>query len=72
MTEDPAGTWTATVDLEAGNEFKVRFDGSWSKNVGKDSALNGDNIKVDESGTYTIVLVDNGDGTYTLTYSLAE
>lgn len=53
------GDWSADVTFEAGQEFKVRFDGDWAHNLGGDlQALtqDGANIKVEESGTYTITL----------------
>ncbi len=67
MTEDPAGTWKATLELKAGDELKVRFEANWDLNVGADGALNGGNVAIAEDGTYVITLVDNGDGTYSLT-----
>ena len=52
-------TYSASLTLDAGAEFKVRFNGSWDYNLGGDvNALTpgGDNIKVEEAGTYTVVL----------------
>ncbi len=67
MTEDPAGTWTATVDFKAGDEFKVRQGLSWDVNFGADGALNGDNIVIDADGTYLVTLVYDGSENATLT-----
>ncbi len=60
MTEDPAGTWTATVDFKAGDEFKVRQGLSWDVNFGVDGVLGGDNIVIDADGTYLVTLVYDG------------
>lgn len=60
MTEDPAGTWTATVDFKAGDEFKVRQGLSWDVNFGADGVLGGDNIVIDADGTYLVTLVYDG------------
>lgn len=56
---DEGKTWTADVTFEAGNEFKVRFNGSWDYNLGGDInalAFDGANVKVDVAGTYTVTL----------------
>ena len=52
------------VELEANAEFKVRQGKSWDVNVGADGVINGDNIKVEEAGTYvvTLTLTLNTDG----------
>ena len=60
MTEDPAGTWTATVEFKAGDEFKVRQGLSWDVNFGVDGAPNGDNVKIEADGTYVVTLVYDG------------
>lgn len=60
MTEDPAGTWTATVDFKAGDEFKVRQGLGWDVNFGVDGVLGGDNIVIDADGTYLVTLVYDG------------
>ena len=60
MTEDPAGTWTATVDFKAGDEFKVRQGLGWDVNFGADGVLGGDNIVIDADGTYLVTLVYDG------------
>jgi len=52
-------TYSVTVDLAADTEFKIRFNGNWDLNLGGDiTALthNGNNIKIQEAGTYHIVL----------------
>ena len=67
MVEDPAGTWTATVEFKAGDEFKVRQGLSWDVNFGVDGVPGGDNVKIEADGTYDVVLVYNADGTATLT-----
>jgi len=59
MTLQSDYTYSASLTLDAGAEFKVRFNGSWDYNLGGDvNALTpgGDNIKVEEAGTYTVVL----------------
>lgn len=68
MTEEPAGTWTATQEFKAGDEFKIRQGASWDVNFGADGALNGDNIVIEADGTYVVTLVyDSAAGTATLT-----
>lgn len=52
-------TYSVTVDLAAGNEFKIRFNSNWDLNLGGDITSlthNGNNIVVQETGTYHIVL----------------
>jgi arabinogalactan oligomer/maltooligosaccharide transport system substrate-binding protein len=61
MTEDPAGTWTATIDFVAGDEFKVRQGLSWDVNFGADGVAGGDNVVIAEDGTYLITLVYDGE-----------
>jgi arabinogalactan oligomer/maltooligosaccharide transport system substrate-binding protein len=61
MTEDPAGTWTATVDFKAGDEFKVRQGLSWDVNFGADGVAGGDNVVIDADGTYLVTLVYDGE-----------
>ena len=67
MTEDPEGTWTATQEFKAGDEFKVRQGLSWDVNFGADGVAGGDNVVIDADGTYLVTLVYNADGTATLT-----
>lgn len=58
-TADKGMTWTGTLDLKAGDEFKVRFNGDWGMNFGGDInhlTLDGSNIKAEEAGTYEITL----------------
>lgn len=52
-------TWTGTIDLAAGDEFKFRANDGWDFNLG--GQLNnlvggGDNLKADEAGKYEITL----------------
>ncbi len=72
MTFDPAtGTWTATLDLTAG-EIKFRANDGWDLNYGDtgvDGILDagGDNISIPEAGTYNITLkLGAPDYTYTI------
>ena len=58
MTEDPAGTWTATVDFKAGDEFKVRQGLAWDVSFGVDGGA--DNVVIDADGTYLVTLVYDG------------
>jgi hypothetical protein len=58
MTETESGSGifqTATLELHAGEEFKVRQGGSWDVNYGT-TGLNGDNFKVEKDGNYIIQL----------------
>ncbi len=72
MTFDPAtGTWTATLDLTAG-EIKFRANDGWDLNYGDTGAdgvldAGGDNISIPEAGTYNITLkLGAPDYTYTI------
>lgn len=60
MTSDENGVvWTGDVTFAAGDEFKIRFNSNWDMNLGgdiKDLTLDGDNIKVEDAGNYTITL----------------
>ena len=60
MEEGPEGTWTATVEFKAGDEFKVRQGLSWDVNFGVDGAPGGDNVKIEADGTYVVTLVYDG------------
>lgn len=51
-------TWTATVDLTAGTEFKVRADGAWDYSWG---AEDGTNLVAEEDGTYLVTIDFSGD-----------
>lgn len=46
-------SWTATVDLSAGDELKVRADGAWDYSWGVEG---GENVKVEEDGTYLVTI----------------
>jgi hypothetical protein len=60
MVFDPETlTYSVTVDLKEGNEFKIRFNNDWNTVLGGDITqltYNGDNISVQKSATYTVVL----------------
>jgi retinol-binding protein 3 len=65
-------TWKITLDLKVG-ELKFRANRNWSINLGgtkddSDLKLNGDNLKVDANGNYTVflMLTEAGDYTYKL------
>ncbi len=61
MVEEPANTWTATVELPANGEFKVRQGYAWTHNFGVDLTDNqGANFKVTEAGSYKIVFSWDG------------
>jgi CubicO group peptidase (beta-lactamase class C family) len=70
MTYDETNkTWKITLDLKAG-EFKFRANNNWNINLGNtkgDGVLkrNGNNLKVDAKGNYTVSLMLNVDGNYT-------
>jgi len=58
--------WTVTLDLDAEGEFKFRANNDWDINIGANGGDNelvddGDNLTVEESGNYTIVLDLNGE-----------
>ena len=62
MTEEPAGTFTSEVlELNAGEEFKVRQGAAWDVNYGAGGVAGGDNIKVETAGKYKVQLVINGE-----------
>ena len=46
------------LQLHAGDEFKVRFDGSWDQNCGEDGQDSA-NIVVEETGTYYVIFDAN-------------
>ena len=57
MTETEANVFVSdTLELKAGNEFKVRQGASWTVNYGADCAPDGANIKVEADGNYTVKL----------------
>lgn len=56
---DNGATWTGTVALAAGDQFKFRFNGNWDYNYGGTAdnlVFNGDNLSVEEAGNYEITL----------------
>jgi len=61
--------WTVTLDLDEDGEIKFRANGAWDLNYGDNDGEgflveDGDNIPVEESGNYTVVL-DLGGEDYT-------
>ena len=66
MTEDPAGTWTSVpIEMQAGNEFKIRQGLAWDNQVGADNVMKTPevepaNIVVEADGTYKVVFVWDG------------
>ena len=61
MTADGENTWISEVlDLEAGQEFKIRQGRSWDVNFGADGAANGANIVVETTGKYKVKFVYDG------------
>lgn len=74
MTFNPStNVWTVSgVSMTAGTGFKFVGDPNWNTNYGVDSkgnmAINGGNIPVAKSGTFTITLdLSHGAGNYTYT-----
>ncbi len=61
MEANGENSWTAEVELKAGDEFKVRADGAWDYSWG-DGA---DNLKCEADGTY-IVTITFADGEVTV------
>ena len=70
MTEVEPGIWKSEkLELKAGEEFKVRANGSWDVNLGVDDGVatpGGSNVKVEADGTYVVTLNLNDN---TLTYA---
>lgn len=71
MTYDAAtGVWTLTTNLSVGGEMKFRANNDWAINYGDRGAdglldFDGDNIQVEEAGSYTITLdLSKGAGNY--------
>ncbi len=70
MTYNEASkTWKITLNLKAG-EFKFRANSSWNINLGDSDGdgvlkLNGNNLKVNANGNYTVSLILNVAGNYT-------
>ncbi len=60
MTEQEDGTWKSNeaYTMDAGVEFKCRQGKNWDVSIGN----GGENFKVEEAGTYYIVLTLNEDG----------
>lgn len=73
MTYDNvSGTWSVTVDLVGGQEYKFRANNAWDINLGdsgNDGSLEygGDNIPLAESGNYTVTLDLSQPRAYTYT-----
>ena len=53
MTAGENNTWTAEVELKAGDEFKVRADMAWDNSWG---AADGSNLVAAEDGTYVVTI----------------
>ncbi len=58
MVADGIYRWTAEVDLNAGDEFKVRADHAWSYSWG---AEDGGNLVAEEAGTYAVTIAFEGE-----------
>ena len=57
MTETEAGVFVSeTLELHAGEEFKVRQGASWDLNYGDGCEQNGPNVAVPADGNYTVKL----------------
>lgn len=60
LREVMPGLWTSDrLALKAGDEFKVRLNGSWAVNYGVTDGVctpYGDNIRIEKDGLYTITL----------------
>ena len=54
--EETDGAYTLSLDLNAGDELKVRRDGSWDVNFGAFGISQGLNIVAPETGRYTVRL----------------
>ncbi len=51
LTEGPAGIWTGTFDVPAGDwQYKVAIDGSWTLNFGANGVKDGPNIAITHGG----------------------
>ncbi|WP_081953159.1 pullulanase-type alpha-1,6-glucosidase [Demequina mangrovi] len=51
LTEGPAGIWTGTFDVPAGDyEYKIAIDGSWALNFGANGVQDGPNIAITHDG----------------------
>ncbi len=51
LTEGPAGIWTGTFDVPAGDwQYKVAIDGSWGLNFGANGVQDGPNIAITHGG----------------------
>ncbi len=55
--QDDGSYMSEALDLHAGEQFKVRQGGSWDVNYGADGVSGGDNIEVEEDGTYYVKLI---------------
>lgn len=56
LEETAAGVFTLSIELKAGDELKVRRNGSWDLNYGVFGMVDGDNAVAPESGRYTVQL----------------
>ena len=59
MTSEDDTVWTGTVELKAGDEWKIRCDGNWD--VKDWGAEDGSNFKAEEDGTYEVTIDFSGD-----------
>ncbi len=70
MYDAGSSSWSGTITLAAGDEFKFRANHDWGLNYGDKDAdgsleINGDNLKGFTAGTYTVTLYLNNAGFYT-------
>jgi len=57
MESDEANSWSAEIELKAGDEFKVRADGAWDNSWGGDE---GANLVCEADGTYIVTITFDG------------
>ena len=73
MTKIDDTTWLSNpLELNEGEQFKVRQGGSWNLNFGSDGINGGANFYVEVSGTYRVKLVWNGGDTAEVSLIPAE
>ena len=59
---DDANTWVSEpIELTAGAQLKVCFNGGWDLNYGANGVKGGDNYVVSEAGTYVVTITLNYD-----------